>query len=141
MKHYSKLAFVFFLFPFLIASNCNPPDNSEDCHTYYTFKNNSDKTIRLTTSVAYPDSTLLEGIGVTSSIVSSHEAIKEKYGDCIEGRLNLINKDGVIMVFLFDEEIFKRYSIAEIKEKQMWLKKYDMRLEDFQEMNWIITYP
>lgn len=143
MKTYVKILFALFLTPFLIAGSCNSADESEDCHRRYTFINNSGRTIRLTKSVSYPDSTILDGIGVTSGITPAGEKKYFTTNGCYEFNLEsgLINEHGVIMIFLFDEEIFEKYSYDEIREKRMWIKKYDMRLEDFNRMNWTITYP
>ncbi|WP_280644348.1 MULTISPECIES: hypothetical protein [unclassified Dysgonomonas] len=90
----------------------------------------------------YPDSTNI-GLGKTSHITLPGENIKVKIDGCyeIDFELGLIYKQGVAMIFLFDEEIFKEYTFDEIRKNRMWLKKYDMRLEDFQRMNWTITYP
>lgn len=143
MRTVIKIVFVLFFIPFLLSGSCNSADESEDCHRRYTFINNSDRTIRLTVSVSYPDSTLLDGIGGTSGITPAGEKKDFKTNGCYEYELNsgLMNEHGVIMVFLFDEEIFKKYTFDEIRKNQMWLKKYDMGFEDFQRMNWTITYP
>lgn len=144
MKIFIKWGAFILLLSFLMGSSCRKLEDSENCHRRYILINNSDKTIRLTTSVSYPDSTILDGIGVTSYILAPGES--RKVGNknaCYETELQYgqMNKHNVLMIFLFDEEVFKKYTFDEIREKRMWLKKYDMRLEDFQRMDWIITYP
>ncbi|MDH6307229.1 hypothetical protein M2451_002462 [Dysgonomonas sp. PFB1-18] len=143
MKTIIKIIFILLLTLLFLGSDCNGKKESENCHNYYTFINNSDKKIRLSVSVSYPDSTILDGIGGTSDIVASNSRKKIKIDGCyeIDFELGIIYKHGVAMIFLFDEEIFKEYTFDEIRKNRMWLKKYDMRLEDFQRMNWTITYP
>lgn len=138
-----NLLYLLTILTVLFSMTSCPSKDSENCHNYYTFINNSNKTIRLVGSISYPDSSIIDGIGSNSNIVSPKEQMKIKKDGCyeVDFELGLIFKHGVMMIFLFDEEVFKKYSYDEIREKQLWLKKYDMRLEDFQRMNWTITYP
>ena len=138
MRIFIKLGAFILLLPFFMGSSCKKLEDSENCHRKYIFINNSDRTIRLTESVSYPDSTILDGIGVTSYILAPGESRDVKNRNtCYETTFQsgLMNKHNTLMVFLFDEEVFKKYTFDEIREKRMWLKKYDIRLEDFQRMD------
>ncbi|MDR1090406.1 MAG: hypothetical protein LBL79_04955 [Prevotella sp.] len=50
-------------------------------------------------------------------------------------------ENGVMMLFFFNKEVIENFPWETIVKNKMYLKKYDLTLEDLQAKDWTITYP
>ena len=144
---YSILIFLVSLMLTLLASQCNYKD-TEDCHKSITIANNSDYELYMTISSTYPDSlcSICFGSNDPSSNPPTPPHTMSKYyvlrpGNCLERRIGLTNEQGIWMFFLFDNQVIQTVPWDTIVKYRMYLRKYDMTVDDLRNSNWTITYP
>ena len=128
-----------------LAIDCIPK-NRENCHGTISFKNNSSKTLYITRNYYYTDTTTL----IISNPVSSDNTNKVLpfsenktslwYYGCFEDLLQSLKKD-TLFVYVFDAEIVETTPWDTVLANNLILKRYDLSLEDLQNMNWTIIYP
>lgn len=81
-----------------------------------------------------PDTALVGGVSIEPSGVFYDQIFfPETYFD------NYPDKKGKF--YLFSLDTLKKYTWKEIKEKNNYLKRYDLSLDDLDSLNWTITYP
>ena len=51
-----------------------------------------------------------------------------------------LSSDGLEYIWLFDENVINNYSWEDIVENEMYLIRYDLSLQDLEDMNWEIVY-
>ena len=70
------------------------------------------------------------------------EATRTRGGDCIESHFGtwLIPSD-TFMIYVFDANILNTIPWDTIRKYDMYLKRYDLSLQDLKNSNWTITYP
>ncbi len=122
---------------------------SENCHYNIYVMNKSDKTIYSNYSRSYPDTSLVntDMIRIDDNKVVSNDSINirasSSWGGCWEK--NFTSEQPLpmerVIIFVFDETIIKTIPWDTIKAKKLYLKRYDLTLEDLQKNNWRITYP
>lgn len=125
----------------LIATTCNK--EGENCHKDLLIVNNSSSAIYFHTSAMYPDTiTLYPNPSLDPGYfkIEGNSTKKDIYRDCMEGDL-LTNPEETIMYFIFDAHTLETTPWDTVVKYYMILKRYDLRLEDLQAMDWIITYP
>lgn len=136
-----KYLFVILIAPFLLLSSCG--EKSDDCHKFITVDNKSEKRLLITQTYIYPDSITDFGHGNSDHIIKPYE--KNDYAisssDCYEYRINDRNQYGVLMLYIMDYNQIKDIPKDTIIKYRMYLKKYDLTVEDLQKRNWTITYP
>lgn len=128
-----------------LAIDCIPK-NRENCNGIISFKNNSSKTLYITRNYYYTDTTTL----IISNPVSSDNTNKVLpfsenktalwYYGCFEDLLQSLKKD-TLFVYVFDAEIVETTPWDTVLANNLILKRYDLSLEDLQNMNWTIIYP
>jgi hypothetical protein len=132
----------------LMSTQCNS-NESDSCHKNIKIVNNSDYNLVISISYSYPDSTSLVGFGERyesfNPPIPNHNVGKfqaEFYG-CIEYSMKskLTFENGVMMLFFFNKEVIENFPWETIVKNKMYLKKYDLTLEDLQAKDWTITYP
>lgn len=135
MKHSA----VFFFGIILLSATCS--NDNDNCHNTITIINNSEKAIYFYSGHGYPDTTIIDynpydaGAYYLIKKKSIHKNIKN---DCFEYDFNLTPK---LMYFIYDACILETTPWDTIKAKYIVLKRYDLSLQDLQQMNWTITYP
>lgn len=105
-------------------------------------KNNSDKRLYACAQINFPDTS----IGSYNPSVS-----KENYEVLPQSEKRLISHSweqvvvssgsDTLMLFIFDAQVLEKTPFATVKNQYLILKRYDLSLDDFQRMNWIINYP
>lgn len=106
----------------------------------------SSKTLYITRNYYYTDTTTL----IISNPVSSDNTNKVLpfsenktalwYYGCFEDLLQSLKKD-TLFVYVFDAEIVETTPWDTVLANNLILKRYDLSLEDLQNMNWTIIYP
>ena len=131
----------------LMSSRCDGKD-TDDCHRSVTIVNNSDYKLDMTISIFYPDSLCLMCFGSKDSslnpLVPPHTVSRYyilRPGNCLESTMKLDNKYGVLMFFLFDNHVIQTVPQDTIVKYRMYLRKYDMTVDNLRNSNWTITYP
>ncbi len=144
-KKFLKIITYMVVILIFLAIDCIPK-NRENCHGTISFKNNSSKTLYVASYYYYPDTTTL----IISNPVSSDNTNKVlpfsenktalwEYG-CFEDLLQSLKKD-TLFVYVFDAEIVETTPWDTVLANNLILKRYDLSLEDLQNMNWTIIYP
>jgi len=150
MKNVIKLLVIFWL---STAVTCEKKER-ENCHPSIRFSNNSTKSVRANYRVLHPvhypnPISALE----TLSYTAQHEMYKINSGeqnntralrsrDCIEHIFN--RSDGfldTLYLFVFDAAVIENTSWDIVVRDQLFLKRYDLTLQDLQRLNWQVTYP
>lgn len=129
-----------FLFLLLASTTCQKSDE----HYVYTVVNNSDYPIWVQESFAYPDT--LYNCDLIPFFIRPHESypITER-GTSYEELLEH-NKNRYLQLLVVDTAtINKLLSIEgyceQINSKHKVIKRYQLSLQDLENMNWKITYP
>ena len=136
--------FISLLIIILMSSQCSESE-SDDCHRFITVDNNSNKDLFLTVSSEYPDTITYFGYQFTvnnimiKNSISRYEVFEK--GNCMEKVIGIENEYGVLMFFIFDNEIVKTVPWETIVKNKMYLKKYIMTVDSLQAKDWTITYP
>lgn len=133
-----KTILILIILPLIMTSFQCAKDN-DNCHKNIIIENNSDKTLRIFSSLEYPDSTLKSNNEATLYPIEPHSSYLDYWG-CVENVFRR-NKHGVLLYFIIDNEILKNNPMDTIVEYKMYIKKYDLTEESLQKMNWTITYP
>lgn len=136
----------------LISSTCRK--ESENCHQKIQFKNNSSGSIFIQESYQYPKTSLAgpyapfpsplsqPQVNEVKSAETNTEATRTRGGSCIERIFGTeLIPSGITMIYVFDANILNTVPWDTIREHNMYLKRYDLSLQDLKNSNWIITYP
>lgn len=128
---------------FLVSSTCE----KEDGHETITFKNNSNVRIYVKSdNIIFPDTSIIFGDLTKAGSVymvqpyTTDIGVLDRDGNTYEQLLNHPTQD-TLMIFIFDAQIIESTPWDIVKANYLVLKRYDLSLEDLQEMNWTITYP
>lgn len=131
-----------------IGSTCNKKE--EVCHKTISFINKSDEAIYVSCDTHYPD-TLYFGhySGLTSNAYTNKILANTKSDrplqnrDCWETDFNYedIIPSDTLMVYVFDAQILENTPWDSVVSNYLVLKRYDLSLQDLQNMSWAITYP
>jgi len=136
-----KFLCYFILSCFFMYSSCKK--ESENCHLKIRVENLSNNDIYFTSSYRYPDTLTLypnPTLDPTSSYIEKKTYKNEIYRSCIEGSINS-SEGNKIMYFIYDYSLLNSTPWDTVIKNYMVLKRYDLSLEDIQNMNWTITYP
>jgi len=142
MRRYLSFLFLYII---LMSGQCRDPGN---CHQLINIVNNSDYDVVISHSTFYPDS--ISDFGRTNDSfnppIPAHGTGKLRLifdNGCME----FLMKDtgtfryGIMMLFFFDRQVYETVSRDTIVKNRMYLRKYDLTLEDLEASNWTITYP
>ncbi len=122
------------------GSDCSKME--KDCHKEITIINNTDQVLYFYYSDKYPDTSIIDyDPSVASDFykIKSHSSkIHYDRDGCFDMYLKKENK---LMYFLFDSLVLSSIPWDSIRENYLFVKRYDLNLEDFEKNNWTITYP
>ena len=147
-----KKSLLFILLSFTFMSNTCKNENV-NCHNTITFHNRWGKTVYISISDIYPDT-----VHFTYSYPSPvknpqfHKVISNSInrtglrilsGDCYEELFHskISFPNDTLIVNIFDEEVLESNAWEDIGNNYMVLQRYDLSLQDLQQLNWQISYP
>ena len=117
--------------------------NTDNCHKVRTFLNKTDKTLFVDFG-SYPLSVAENYVSNPFIANPSFKILPREtnntalsYGNCLEDSFQKAQK---ISVFVFDADIVQNTPWETIKANEIYLKRYDLTLQDWQNNNWTITY-
>lgn len=135
----STLIFLLFLV------SCEPK-NTTDCHRVIPFINQSDKVLYLVQTneetntfdisenpILNANSNKVEPNSTNSDYLSTHslKACTEEY----------YQSHSKLRIYIFDSQVLTTNSWADVKANNMYLKRYDLTLQDMKNNNWSVYYP
>lgn len=129
------ISILVFSFSFLIIS-CDPKDSKLEIY------NSTTKNIYYYHWFYYPDT----AIPACNDLLEYPEDFKIKPGGTknigvIGSWEGMFAAHDTLMIFIFDESIFKTIPWDTIRKNYMILKRYDLSLKDLERLDWIVTYP
>jgi hypothetical protein len=134
-----------YLLFFFILTCCAPKDRG-DCHYKINFINNSQSILY----VFYSTDSELTKYGTpdprfnneSKSFPNTTNESALKFGNakpqCGEDKFDSAPK---LYVFVFDNQVLEANSWDDVKANNLYLKRYDLTLQDLKNSNWTITYP
>lgn len=133
-----KSIFIMLVFPFLMSTTCE--GESSTCHKRIILKNNTDKTLYVdwTTDTLFSYIRLYDEMNIVMPNTTDARAFSTR--GCFENKFEYQSLTGVISLFVLDNEVLKTVPRNEIIKNNMYLRRYDVTLEDLQRMNWTIVY-
>jgi hypothetical protein len=151
IKAMKNLIKIFLISQLLISGTCRK--ESDSCHQKINFKNNSNESIFIHESYTYPRKSLSGTYALFPNPLSQPqiyevkpgetniEATRTRGGDCFESRFgtDLLPSDTTI-IYVFDRNVLQTVSWDTIREHDLYLKRYDLSLQDLKNGNWTITY-
>lgn len=140
MKNLILLVSTFFLLISCVYTN------TDDSHKLITIVNKSNKTLYVFRSYEYPNveaykhnpdpmlggDSKVESHETTQSVLASGTSYEHIYENSIPS--------GTMMIYVFDGATLESQGWDYIKANNLVLKRYDLTLQDLQNMNWTITY-
>lgn len=136
---------ILFLSVILLLVSCDAT-NTANCHKIITVVNKTNKTIYIDQSGDYPETDFTKLIGepkfgynkVDANV--STDAVLPSFGSCYENIYKNSVPSGIMMVFVFDGPTLETQGWDYIKANNLVLKRYDLTLQNLEDMNWTITY-
>ena len=133
------------LTPFLLSLTCG---KDGDCHKIISFVNNSTQSVYVDEILSrWPDTNLYsyDSNPIYDSFSYKINANQRSNGAlqlsaCYEGVMSSPKSD-TIMVYVFDAQVLETTPWDTVTANNMYLKRYDLSLQDLQNSNWTITYP
>ncbi|MDR3272196.1 MAG: hypothetical protein LBT29_01740 [Flavobacteriaceae bacterium] len=125
------------IFPFLLSNTC-----SEDGHHFFSIKNNSDKAICVQYDQYYLDT--LWHCDLPGLESPSHFFVLPNSTFMFDiGTSTWENEftHEYLQLMVMDSVTYRNQLCDSIRMKNLILHRYQLKLEDFQKMNWIVTYP
>jgi len=138
MKMNIKITFIAILSLLFIYATCCR--DKKDCHYNVYINNNTDKAIYFNLSASYPDTLFYYNPTVEGDIckVNPHKHTNESHNSCVEGYYLQVPK---LIYFIYDAQTLETTPWDTVKKKYMILKRYELTLQDLENMNWTVTYP
>jgi hypothetical protein len=131
------------LFTLLSGGKCRK--DTESCHFHIKIVNNSNKSIYLSKSLSYPDTSILDPNpylqGDYHLIQPGRNDYSLSFSDCYESVFNHRPNIDKLIVFVFDSDVLANNSWSVVKQNYMILKRIELSLIDLENKNWTITYP
>lgn len=119
--------------------------NREDYHQLITIVNKTNKTFYIDWSTQYPDvnaykskpNPALNGFSKVSANETTDQvfASKSSYESIFKYRI----PSGVMMIYVFDGSTLETQGWDYIKNNNLVYKRYDLTLQDLNNMNWTLT--
>ena len=108
------------------------------------FNNSSEMALYASYAYSYPD-TSIDSYDITNAPYRHKAEINSTItliADDSWGKIFLHNIDSdTLMVFVFDAHVLETTPWDTVKANYLVLKRYDLSLQDLENMNWTITYP
>lgn len=110
----------------------------EDFHYPY-FLNNSDDTLYISFNTStYPDTTAFMFI---ANDVSRYKSIPKEKIEIYDFYVGDLQSCDTVMVYVYSDSIFKKYSLQQIYENHIVSARYDLSVEDLRMLKEKIPYP
>lgn len=135
------IALLFFCFT-LLSSTCEK--NKDEEIQRLKVKNNSSNTIYTKYSTQYPDTSLsiiTDPTKVPPLYKIPPNSIQETYYKAPSEGIFKTMKSDVLLVFIFDAETLESTPWDTVVANYLILKRYELTLQELNDMNWIVTYP
>lgn len=141
-----KIILILNTFILLVLTSCSY-QNTDNCHQVLTFVNNTNNHLYVSLSGEYPNNeayknevnplldppnSKIEALEKNNHVLSGKNCYEVTYRDYI--------KSGIMMVYVFDGSTLEAKGWDYIKANNLVLKRYDLTLEDLENMNWTIMY-
>ena len=135
------MVLIMLLIPVLMGGSCENDD--ENCHDRIVFLNKTSRTlyvkkeesIILSRYNGYPYSDSYKTLPNENNNTAFFNVFSGR-SDCYENTL----KD-TLYVFIFEEDVLANHSWADVVDKNLVLQRYNLSLQDLQQLNWQISYP
>ena len=117
-----------------------------NCHFNIYVKNNSNKPIYIYGYYDYPDSSL-KNKNYNPAVSGEYYKVKPSERtniyrrSCYEGVFKISIPSDTIMVYIFDAQTLETTPWETVKKNNLYLKRYDLSLQDLRNLNWRINYP
>ena len=136
-----RIVLILLLIPIIMGSRCENDD--ENCHDRIDFLNKTSRTlyvkkeesIILSRYNGYPYSDSYKTLPNENNNTAFFNVFSGR-SDCYENTL----KD-TLYVFIFEEDVLANHSWADVVDKNLVLQRYNLSLQDLQQLNWQISYP
>jgi hypothetical protein len=143
MKMNSVILLIMYL---LFNQGCG--DKEDSCHKTIIFVNNTEKIIYVESAYEYPD-TLAYRFNPNPILDPTHSEVLPNEEntqvlwsrDCIELAFKDLIPSDTLMVFIFDGQVLENTPWDTIISNYLVLKRYDLSLQDLEQMNWTVEYP
>ena len=123
-------------------------DKEDNCHKTITFKNATTDTLYVTSSYEFPDTSTFTGIPNPvldpnfTKVLPNENNTQVLWGrDCIELAFKDLIPSDTMMIYVFDAKVLEENTWETVKANYLVLKRYDLSLQDLEQMNWSIKYP
>lgn len=138
---------IFFLLIVIILFVSCEPHNSDDHHPLITVVNKTDDVIYVNRSYDYPNTDAyktapnpaLGGYNKVGANATTNEVLPT-FGTAYEYIYKDLIPSGIMMIYVFDGPTLETKGWDYIKQNNLVLKRYDLKLTDLENMNWTITY-
>ncbi|MFW5762551.1 MAG: hypothetical protein ACOCXH_16380 [Cyclobacteriaceae bacterium] len=133
------IALSFFCFT-LLCSTCEK--NKDD--PKMRVKNNTKEAIYVSWHTQYPDTGLTY---ITNPTLNPHinkvssNSLQESYYKAPSEGIFKTMKSDVLLVFIFDAETLESTPWDTVVANYLILKRYELTLQELNDMNWIVNYP
>lgn len=117
-----------------------------NCHFNIHVKNNSNKPIYIYGYYDYPDSSL-KNKNYNPAVAGKYYKVKPNettniyQRSCYEGVFKTRIPSDTIMIYIFDAQTLETTPWETVKKNNLYLKRYDLSLQDLRNLNWRINYP
>jgi hypothetical protein len=134
-----KNIFIVFLCLITLSSTCKKDEEDLKLRV----RNNSNSTIYMSWGTWYPDtsfSRILNPIRNPQYSKIEPQSLQDNHYNSPTNSLFNENMD-TLMIFIFDANIVENKNWDTIVKNYMILKRYDLSLQDLEDMDWTVTYP
>ena len=121
------------LLPFLLLLFACPMPDGDEIQAVITVRNNSTSNIYIQLRGLDP---VLYTWAPNENYFIPIDGVFEAGGNYYSS----LSSDGLEYIWLFDENVINNYSWEDIVENEMYLIRYDLSLQDLEDMNWEIVY-
>ena len=138
-----RLAFILLSFVFM-SNTCK--NENENCQSTIAFINNSEDSLYVTALISYPDTLQLkysanpQGNSYMKTLPKEKNTMALRGNDCIEKEF-IYEIPDTLMVFIINSKVVENNTWQKIGDNYMVLQRYDLSLQDLQQLNWQISYP
>jgi len=146
IKKQKLSVFLFIAYLFLSFCGCIRKETA-NCHFNIHVKNNTNKSIYIDGSFNYPDTNLQSYTDPSPALAGEYYKVKPSettnlyQRSCYEEVFKTRIPSDTIMVYIFDAQTLVTTPWETVKKNNLYLKRYDLSLQDLRNLNWRINYP
>ena len=125
---------------------CGNKENN--CHETIIFENRTSRTLYVTSSYLYPDTSTFAGIpnpvlAPTNTKIFPNESNTSVFwgNDCIELAYKDLIPSDTMMIYIFDAEVLETEEWSDVIHDYKVLIRYDLSQNDLKYLDWKVTYP